>query len=79
MGNRNARKTCLRVEVMEERIALSSLRMRRRRAHAAVVRQSSLIRKLTQELTGTNITSASVDPPDRDCRTSGFSRIAAEC
>ena len=48
-------------------------------AHAAVVRQSSLIRKLTQELTGTNITSASVDPPDRDCRTSGFSRIAAEC
>ena len=32
MGNRNARKTCLRVEVMEERIALGSL------AHAARAR-----------------------------------------
>lgn len=63
MGNRNGRTTCLRVEVMEERIALSSLAHAAPGVHAAVVRRPSLIiRLLTPQLTGTNITSAVVDP-----------------
>ncbi len=62
MGNRTMRKTCLHVEIMEGRIALSSLAHAAPGVHAAVARQSSLIRKLTPQLTGTNITAAEVDP-----------------
>ena len=40
MGNRNARKTCLHVEVMEERIALSSLAHAGRRARG---RRASIV------------------------------------
>ncbi len=56
MGNLTMRKTCLHVDIMEGRIALSSLAHAAPGVHAAVVRQTSLIRKLTPQLTGTNIT-----------------------
>jgi len=62
MGFRNARQRSLHVEVMEERIALSSLTPSVPGLHAAVVHQTALIRKLTPQLTGTNITAAEVDP-----------------
>ena len=62
MGRGNARRACLRVEVMEERIALSSLAHLAPVMHAAVAHRPSLIRLLTPRLGGTNVWSAVVDP-----------------
>ena len=62
MGRGNARKASLHVEVMEERIALSSLRHPGPIMHAAVVHRPSLIRLLTPQLGGTNIWTPVVAP-----------------
>lgn len=75
MGKHLTRKACLRFEVMEERIALSTL------AHAAPVmqpalvhqaaRRNSYIRLLTPQLRGTNITSAVINLRARVLEISG--------
>jgi hypothetical protein len=50
------------VEVMEGRLVLSALAGGAMSVHAAAVRRVSLIRNLTPQLSGTNITSVLVDP-----------------
>jgi hypothetical protein len=67
MGKPKTRMACLRVEVMEERIALSSLGhaapvLQPALVHRTTVHRSPFIRLLTPQLTGTNITSALVNP-----------------
>ena len=68
MGRGNARKACLRVDVMEERIALSSLAHTPGPfMHAAVKDWPSLICLLTPQLGGTNVWMRGGRPADGNC------------
>ena len=62
MGHRNRRKTFLHVEVMEEKLVLSSLAHAAPGVHPAVTRRPSDIRSLTPQLTGADLTAATVLP-----------------